>query len=473
MNRRQFILSSSLSAMSYYSWSASLANGKTFPSNRPLPDLRKFKSTAIEDVIKEVKSAITSNELQWLFENCFPNTLDTTVTFSNEGEHPDTFVITGDIDAMWLRDSSAQVWPYLPYVTRDAQLQQLIAGVIYRQTKCILIDPYANAFYKDNRTSEWKTDHTEMKPYVHERKWEIDSLCYPVRLANGYYQTTKDKTPFNADWLKAMGSVLQTFREQQRKTDKGPYHFQRLASGATDTMCCDGYGKPVKPTGLICSGFRPSDDSTDYLFLIPSNYFALVSLQQLHSMLTELYPAHAYLAETEALMKEVQTALLNYGMVEHTELGKIIPYETDGLGHNNLMDDANVPSLLALPYLNALPVNDLLYQNTRKFVLSKSNPFFFKGKIAEGIGGPHVGKDMVWPLGIIMRALTSSNEEEIIRCLQTLVSTHAGTGYMHESFHCDNPKHFTRKWFAWANTLFGELVLKIYKENPVLLKRAY
>ncbi len=473
MNRKQFILSSSSSLLVYSALGYLLEREKAFASSRPMPAARKFKSEAIEQVIKEVKSSIASQELQWLFENCFPNTLDTTVFFSDEGEYPDTFVITGDIDAMWLRDSSAQVWPYLPYVNQDPLLQRLLAGVIHRQTKCILLDPYANAFYKDNRTSEWRTDHTEMKPFVHERKWEVDSLCYTIRLAFAYYKTTGDKTPFNKEWLQAVGLILQTFREQQRKKDSGPYHFQRSASGATDTLCCNGFGKPVNPIGLICSAFRPSDDSTNYLFLIPSNYFALVSLQQLHELMMSLYPGHIYLSEIESLRAEIQNALAAHGVVEHPGFGKIIPYEIDGFGHSNLMDDANVPSLLSLPYLNAVQADDVLYQNTRKFVLSKSNPYFFKGKSGEGIGGPHVGKDMIWPLGIIMRALTSTDEEEIVRCLQMLVSTHAGTGFMHESFHADNPKHFTRKWFAWANTLFGELILKIYKEHPALLMRTY
>ncbi len=111
----------------------------------------------------------------------------------------------------------------------DKDLQQLIRGVIHRQVICILRDPYANAFYKDaSRVSEWKkTDVTDMKPGIHERKWEIDSLCYPIRLAYGYWEVTGDASPFDADWLAAMGKVLQTFREQQRKDGQGPYSFQR------------------------------------------------------------------------------------------------------------------------------------------------------------------------------------------------------------------------------------------------------
>jgi meiotically up-regulated gene 157 (Mug157) protein len=469
MNRKQFLLTSSALAFT----AAYVFGNRTtnFISQRPPVTQRKFNSMAIENAINEVKAGIANEELKWLFENCFPNTLDTTVYFEDDANHPDTFVITGDIDAMWLRDSSAQVWPYLPYMEHDQKLQRLIAGVINRQTKCILIDPYANAFYKDKRQSPWHTDHTEMKPFVHERKWEIDSLCYTIRLAFGYYDYTKDKTPFGADWLRAAGLIVQTFKEQQRKDNKGPYHFQRIGGGASDTQCCDGYGRPVNPVGLICSSFRPSDDSTEYLFLIPSNYFAVASLRQLQQLLTELYPGNSLIAEASNLADEVTAALNEHAIVEHPKLGKIVAYETDGNGHTNLMDDANIPALLSLPYLNVLASNDPLYQNTRKFALSSYNPWYFKGSAAEGIGGPHIGKDMIWPMGIIMRALTSSSDEEITHCLKMLVKTHAGTGFMHEAFNKNNPQHFTRKWFAWANTLFGELIIKLSQEKPELLKQ--
>jgi meiotically up-regulated gene 157 (Mug157) protein len=468
MDRRQFLLTSSAIALSG-SWTRAAIRPKEFISRRPVPEARKFTSNPLEAVIDSVKSSIANDELKWLFENCFPNTLDTTVSFDDTGEHPDTFVITGDIDAMWLRDSSAQVWPYLPYMDRDPKLQRLVAGVINQQTKCILIDPYANAFFKDNRQSQWHNDRTEMKPGVHERKWEIDSLCYTIRLAYGYYDYAKDKAPFGNDWLKAAGLIVQTFKEQQRKEGKGPYHFQRIGNGANDTQCCDGYGKPVNPVGLICSSFRPSDDSTDYLFLIPSNYFAVASLRQLAQLLTEIYPGNSLIADASNLANEVEAALNEHAIVEHPHLDKIVAYETDGNGHTNLMDDANIPALLSLPYLNALQVSDPLYQNTRKFALSTYNPWFFKGSVAEGIGGPHVGKDMIWPMGIIMRAMTSTSDEEITQCLKMLVKTHAGTGFMHEAFNKNNPERYTRKWFAWANTLFGELILKLYDERPALL----
>lgn len=443
-----------------------------FESKRPPLAERHFTSEAVESAINEIKKGLKNKELAWLFENCFPNTLDTTVDFSVNDGRPDTYVITGDIDAMWLRDSTAQVWPYLPLMKKDPKLQQLIAGVIHRQVKCIHLDPYANAFYKDGtKISEWKaTDITDMKPGVHERKWEIDSLCYPIRLAYYYWKLTGDTQPFDASWKEAIQLTLLTFKEQQRKNGKGPYHFQRKTDWATDGVPLVGYGYPAKPVGLICSTFRPSDDATIFSYLVPSNFFAVVSLKQAAEMMNKILHDAALANECMQLANEVSNALKRYAATTHPQFGKVYAYETNGFGSYHLMDDANVPSLLSMPYLGAMTATDAIYQNTRKFLLSSENPFFFKGKAAEGVGSPHTGLDLIWPIGIIIRALTSSSDEEIKNCIHSLIATHGGTGFMHESFHKDDPKNFTRKWFAWANTIFGELVLRVYREKPALLQ---
>lgn len=447
-------------------------NKYAFESNRPPLAQRKFTSDAVEAAIQRIKKDIPSQELGWLFENCFPNTLDTTVEFEMIDGNPDTYVITGDIDAMWLRDSSAQVWPYLALMKEDKKLQQLIAGVINRQTKCIIKDPYANAFYKDEtQVSEWKeTDITDMKPGIHERKWEIDSLCYPIRLAYHYWKITGDDVPFDINWIKAIELTVQTFKEQQRKTGDGPYSFQRNTSWATDGVPLSGYGYPVKPVGLICSMFRPSDDATIFPFLIPSNFFAFASLKQAAEMISKISGDNSFANECLKLASEVNNALKQYATVQHAQMGKVYAYEVNGFGSYNLMDDANVPSLLSLPYLGATSTSDPVYQSTRKLLHSSYNPFFFKGTAAEGIGGPHAGMNMIWPLSITMRALTSTNDVEIKQCVQWLTKTHAGTGFMHESFHKDDPSKFTRKWFAWSNTLFGELIMHLHEKKNSLLK---
>lgn len=471
MDRKDFIINSGIAGAGlFFNPSALFASATEFPVVRIAADKRHFQSVAIEKAIAEFSANVKNKELAWLFNNCFPNTLDTTVYFSQKNGKPDTYVITGDIDAMWLRDSTAQVWPYLSFVKEDSKLKELIAGVINRQAFCINKDPYANAFYNDEtKTGEWKTDHTEMKPGIHERKWEIDSLCYPVRLVYKYWKTTNDTAVFDEEWSKAAKLIIKTFREQQRKTGKGPYKFERRTSWATDGVPLGGYGYPAKPVGLIFSMFRPSDDATIYPLFIPANFFAAVSLKQMAEIFSVVYKDAAAATECKAFAKEVETALQQYGIVQHPQFGKVYAYEVNGYGSFNIMDDANVPSLLSLPYLQAVPVTDPVYQNTRKLLLSEYNPFFFKGKAGEGIGGPHVGVDMIWPLSIVMRGLTSSNDKEIKLCVDTLQKTHGGTGFMHEAFHKDDAKKFTRSWFAWANTIFGEFLWKVYKERPHLL----
>lgn len=470
MKRRIFLRNTGLLGAGLVASKVSFAAAPEFPIVRVAPSKRHFQSKSVDAAIKTFRSKVKNPELTWLFENCFPNTLDTTVYYKEENGKPNTYVITGDIDAMWLRDSSAQVWPYLQFINEDKPLKQLIAGVIGQQTKCILKDPYANAFYGDpNKVGEWKSDRTDMKAGVHERKWEIDSLCYPIRLAYHYWKKTGDKQPFDSNWKQGIASTLQVFTDQQRKSNKGPYHFQRDTPHPTDSQPMAGFGFPVNPVGLICSAFRPSDDATIFPFLIPSNLFAITSLKQAAEMVRALHNDEALASALLALAGEVDAAVQKYGIVTHPKYGKIYAFEVDGFGSQYLMDDANVPSLLGLPYLGALDAKDEVYQNTRKFVLSSDNPYFFKGTAGEGIGGPHVGQDMIWPMSITIRALTSSDPDEIAWCIKTLQNTHGGKGFMHESFHKDDATNFTRAWFAWSNTLFGELLWKTFHESPALL----
>ena len=471
MKRREFIYKTPLAA-SLLILAPLLARSvaSEFPVVRIPEAKRKFKSAAVERTIERVQSSIGNKELAWMFGNCFPNTLDTTVEFEIINGRPDTYVITGDIDAMWLRDSSAQVWPYLPLIQQDEALRQLIAGVINRQTRCILKDPYANAFYKDeNKVSQWKSDLTEMKPGVHERKWEVDSLCYTLRLAFGYWQASKDTAPFDDAWREAVLKIVQTFREQQRKDGKGSYHFLRRTDSQKDTLAGRGYGNPGKPVGLICSMFRPSDDATVFPYLVPANFFAVVSLRQAAEMLEQIHRDVVLANQCRALAGEVEQALKKYAVVHHAHLGQVYAYEVDGYGNHYCIDDGNIPSLLSLPYLGAVKSGDPIYLNTRRLVLSGANPYYCQGQAANGPGGPHVGKDMIWPLGLIMQGLTSTNDKEIHSCLTALQTTHAGTGFMHEAFNKDDPTQFTRSWFAWANTIFGEFVLKTFEQNPSLL----
>lgn len=441
-----------------------------FKSNRPPVDQRLFKSKAVESEIVRIKKMIKNPKLAWMFENCFPNTLDTTVRYRKTNGKDDTVVYTGDIHAMWLRDSGAQVWPYVQLANSDPELKAMLAGVIRRQFKCIIIDPYANAFldpHDPNPDHQWMSDMTDMKLELHERKWEIDSLCYPIRLAYHYWKTTGDASIFDEEWLQAIELVLQTFHEQQRKNGNGPYKFQRKTERQLDTMNNDGWGNPVNPVGLIASAFRPSDDATIFQFLVPSNFFAVTSLRKAAEILATVNKKPELAEKCKNLAQEVETALKKYAIFNHPKYGQIYAFEVDGFGNQYFMDDANVPSLLAMPYLGDMDANDPIYQNTRKYVWSKDNPYFFKGTAGEGIGGPHIGYDMIWPMSIMMKAFTSRDEKEIQTCIKMLMDTDAGTGFMHESFNKDNPEKFTRAWFAWQNTLFGELILKQVNEGRI------
>ena len=437
-----------------------------YEDQRPLPEDRLFTSKAVEDEIARVVGMLENPRLKWMFANCYPNTLDTTVhPVESEDGLPDTFVYTGDIPAMWLRDSGAQVWPYLRYVNEDPELRKMIAGVIRRQFKCICVDPYANAFNVEPLGAHNKTDWPEADPYVFERKWEIDSHCYPIRLAYEYWKKSGDETVFDAVWHEAMGKIVATLKEQQRKEGHGSYVFLRTTDRQLDTKCVVGRGNPVNPVGLIASAFRPSDDATTFEFLVPSNFMAVTSLRKAAEILREVNNDAELAQECLDLASEVEQALKEHAVCEHPEYGKIYAFEVDGFGSQFLMDDANVPSLLAMSYLGDVPADDPVYQNTRKFVWSEANPYFHRGPAGEGIGGPHIWSEVIWPMSIMMRAFTSDSDEEIQHCICQLMTTDAGTGFMHESFHKDNAEVFTREWFAWQNTLFGELILKIIDDG--------
>ncbi len=449
---------------------------------RPKPADRRFQSAAVEQFLVERAAKIGDPELRQLFVNCYPNTLDTTVVPGSFAGRPDTAVLTGDIEAMWLRDSSAQVWPYLPLASADPRLRDLLAGVLNRQTRCILIDPYANAFMADlsQPALVWsRSDKTELRQGVAERKWEVDSLCYPIRLAHGYWLATGDTSPFDDAWARAMRLIVATFRTQQRKDGLGPYSFLRASTSSTETLPNGGYGNPVKPVGLIASGFRPSDDACVFPFLVPSNLFALVSLLQLGEMARAIRHDDDLAREATALATEVKAALEQYAVIDMAN-GAVWAYEVDGFGSRLLMDDANVPSLLGLPYLQAVGETaeaQARYGRTRAMVWSASNPWFFRGTAGEGIGGPHVGRDNIWPMSQIIYALTAQRtgvpaaeaDREIRSALGWLKDSARGFGFMHESYNRDDPKQFTRPWFAWANTLFGELVGTLAASRPELV----
>ena len=474
MDRRDILGGAGALALAAALPSAAIAaSTPVLATKRPAKGQRRFVSAAVEAEIARVKRKVGDPELAWMFSNCYPNTLDTTVETGSIDGKPDTFIITGDITAMWLRDSSAQVQPYVHLAAEDADLKRMFQGLIQRQARCILIDPYANAFMKDPTAKsnlDWsQVDDTDMKPGVAERKWEIDSLCYPMRLSHAYWTRTRDKTPFDGTWSQAMKLAVATFRVQQRKGGPGPYHFQRKAAAPTDSLPMGGYGAPTKKIGLIHSMFRPSDDACLYPFLIPSNLFAVSVLRKIAQVHREARGDTTAAADAEALAAEVEAALKEHALIPDGKGAQVWAYEIDGFGNWVFMDDANVPSLSGLALIEAAGRDDPLFRRTAALAWSDRNPYFFKGTAAEGIGGPHIGQDMVWPMSIITHAMNSDDDATIRRCLHWLKTTHSGTGFMHESFHKDDPSKFTRPWFAWANALFGQLIVDLAARKPALL----
>lgn len=393
-----------------------------------------------------------------VFEKCFMNTLETTV----QAEPGDTFVITGDIHAMWLRDSTAQVLHYLRFAD-DACVAELIEGLIARQAKNVLLDPYANAYNREPNSFKPYDDTPRASDWVWERKYEIDSLCHAVLLAWRFYEKT-GRTGFMTEMFAEMlRTVVDIFRIEQNHADS-PYRFQRTNCPPSDTLTHGGMGEPVAPTGMTWSGFRPSDDACQYGYLIPANLFAAQELGHI-AQFAVLLGDPELKAEAEQLKSEIEAGIAAHARVDHAQFGEIYAYETDGLGHYNLMDDANVPSLLALPYLGICAKDDPLYLRTRAFVLSPENPYYYNGVCASGVGSPHTPAGYVWPIGLCVQAMTTDDPAEQARLVHTLMNTHAGCECMHESFDPNAPESFTREWFAWANSMFGELIYSLHESG--------
>lgn len=391
---------------------------------------------------------------------CFLSTIDTTVQVL-DSRH--TFVITGDIPAMWLRDSTAQVTNYIPFAKESASLRSLLEGVIQEQAELVCIDPYANAFNASANGCGAK-DNTLQNDHVWERKYEVDSLCAPIYLAHKYWKETGYTTEFSEEFHTALQKIVSVFTEEQNHS-RSPYFFERFNCPLTDTLPNHGKGSPVKPTGMTWSGFRPSDDRCEYGYLVPANMMACVALKKASEICMAVYHDSALSDQCLALKKAIDIGIHEYAIIPHPKYGNIYAYETDGMGHYNLMDDANSPSLLSMPYFEYCDSEEEIYQNTRRFILSADNPYFYQGEFARGIGSPHTEKGYVWPIAIILQALTSQDTKEILQCLTMLANTHAGTNQMHESLDPNAPEHYSRPWFAWANTLFASLLEKLFTSD--------
>lgn len=395
-------------------------------------------------------------ELMELFVNCYTNTLNTTVKRMDNNM---THVITGDIPAMWLRDSAAQLRPYIFLAKENEEIRELIAGLVRRQFMCITIDEYANAFNEAPNGACWEKDDPDQNPWVWERKFEVDSLCYPLQLAYLLWKNTGCVTQFEGVFQKGVKKILEVFTTEQYHEEKSEYRFNRNNGYYRDTLSRDGKGALVKPgTGFIWSGFRPSDDACTYGYLIPSNMFAVVALGYLEEMEREIFHNEELAEKAKSLKEEVKEAIETIGKTFTEEFGMVYAYETDGFGMYNLMDDANVPSLLAMSYLG-YEADREVSENTRRFLLSEANPFYFKGCKAAGIGSPHTPSNYIWHIAMAVQGLTSTSKEEKLEILENMAATTGGKGVMHEGFCCEDDSKFTRAWFSWANAMYAELFL--------------
>lgn len=428
----------------------------------PMPKIDMPK--AILEILEEAEQKLAHRpKLLQLFKNCFPNTLETTTKLMDDGT---TFIITGDIPALWLRDSVEQVIQYVPLAKNDADLQRIISGLIKRHIMYIGIDPYANAFNETANDWHWNTtDETEMSPWVWERKFEIDSLCFVMRLAYQYWKETELTDIFDAGFKEAMRTILELFKTEQRHFEQSPYRFTRDNGIPEDSLRNSGLGMPVNYTGMVWSGFRSSDDACDFHYNIPGNMFAVVTLRQMQEFAEWVFRDMDLLKELKDLEADIDHGIQLYGIYRHPEFGPIYAYETDGFGNHCLMDDAGTPGLISIPYLGYVSADDEIYQNTRRFALSKHNPFYYEGKVAKGIGSPHTPPGYIWHMALSMQGITATTAEEKLEMIAMLEATDAGTGFMHEGFHSDDPAVFTRSWFAWSNSLFSQLVYRAMKDG--------
>ncbi|ETS62735.1 hypothetical protein PaG_02473 [Moesziomyces aphidis] len=536
----------------------------SLPDARPAVHQRRFRSRLVEAEIRRITDKIADPAVKRIFTNAYPNSLDTTVGWTDlQLNNPDSatafpraFIITGDILAAWLRDSSNQIFTYLPllqsppepYAVGDKdwlKLYRLALGLLYQQSQQVITYPLANSFgppksatitnkknpaVGDGDDADWvqppvpgskghylpqpPNNYTKVEGndgvYLWETKWEVDSLAAHLRLPSLLAEYA-NRTDFldNETWQRGVRMAIDTLRAQQRGSREehaayeasnsttllppnitersewaqrfgsvqgGVYRFQREARSATETKADLGWGEPARRNGLVKSGFRPSDDATTLPHLIPSNAQLAVALEKLAPLLDNTTAMSDVAANARSFAADIRAAIAQEAVLPNRLAGgqDIYAFEVDGYGSAYFMDDANVPSLLSLPYLGYVDASDETYQRTRSFVLSQdTSKWFYSGADFSGIGGPHVGTNYAWPMSRIMQILTTTNADEQLQALSLLRNTTAGTGLIHESINVHNATDFTRPWFGWANGLFGEAIRHIDQTNPDLLQHAF
>ena len=395
------------------------------------------------------------------FKGCFLKTIETTVTKLDDGGY---FVITGDIPAMWLRDSASQLTHYIRYANQDEDLKEIIRSVVLRHASFVCLDPYSNAFNAVPNTFCEKDKTDFYHDLIWERKYEVDSLCASVYLAHQYYKETLDDSIFTEEFHRMLTVIAEVFKKEQNHSANSKYFFHRPDVSEIDTLPHEGKGNETAYTGMTWSGFRPSDDRCKYNYLVPANMMAVCALKKAAELASQGFEDTKLESECRSLAYDIDEGIKTHAVYNHPRYGEVYAYEVDGLGNMLFMDDANSPSLLSAPYIGYTDKNNPIYLNTRKFILSNENPWYFEGEAAKGIGSPHTGANKIWHISLCMQALTSTDKDEIARCLEMIAETDAGTHLMHESFNKDDATDFTRPWFAWANSLLAELLIRLVEE---------
>lgn len=417
-----------------------------------------YRKLTREEAQRTVDERFAGTRLPEMYRRCMADTLETTIRRQEDGS---VYVITGDIPAMWLRDSACQLRPFLLFAAAEPDIRGIVEGLIRKQMDCILLDPYANAFNEKANGACYARDKTDMKPELWERKFEIDSLCFPLQLSYLYWRNTGETGHFTERWREAVRTVLRVFRTEQHHEELSPYRFERSDCPWTDTLSRGGRGALVKDgIGLIWSGFRPSDDACRYGYLIPSNMLACVTLTQVGRIAEEVYRDGELCREASSFADELREAIETWGVLPGIK-EKIYAYETDGFGEYNVCDDANLPSLLSMPYIGYCDRDDPGCLATRKLILSEGNPFYYRGKALRGIGSEHSAPGYVWDMALCMQAMTARDGAEQEEILGMLERGDAGTFLMHESVCADDPSQYTRPWFSWANSVFCEMLLAL------------
>lgn len=474
------------------------------PFQRPSIHCRTFTSHMVEQVIEDITSRMFDKDLARLFENAFPNTLDTTVRWHVDGtetkhtelkargykdegkwQGPQSFVVTGDINAEWLRDSTNQLLQYQPLAKKDPAIYNLILGAINTQSEYVTESPYCNAFQPPPpsrlpHTQNGQEDyvHPAYEPsFVFECKYELDSLAHFLALGNTFNNHSGSTEFLTPRWYTALDTVLAVISQQSQSTfdpltarfQKNEYTFRRRTDQGTETLPLSGVGNPLNNgTGLVRSAFRPSDDATILGFYIPANAMMAVELKRTAVILRGV--GKSVLAQTlEKRAQAITDGIWAHAVVNHKVYGDVFAYEVDGYGSHIIMDDANVPSLLALPIMGFVPQSDPVYHNTRRMLLEKiGNPYYLEGKGFKGIGGPHIGLENAWPMSLLLQAMTTDDDSEIKESL-TLVLKASRLGLVHESISVNRIQEYTRSWFAWANSVFAQTVLDLAKRKPHLI----